>query len=219
MKNYKAKTNMRESEMARIRRMAGLVVLAWAAAVSGAGASIDNPEQVIRQVADRLLERVRGEDLHKSDERARLEGVVREEVFPHFDFLRMAKHILGKKNWTQASEEQRDQFVEEFSHLLLRTYASAIGAIGDRGIEYHAQDFSPDGKKAMVKTRVVSADGESLAIDYRLVNGSEMRWRVYDVTIDGISLIRTYRGEYASIIQKSGLPGLIEQLEKKNMGG
>lgn len=205
--------------MARLRQIAFLCLISGLLGISAANANIESPEQVIKRVTDQLLSRIRAEGLDKTEDQKRMRSLVREEVFPHFDFVRMSRYILGKESWTGASQEERQRFVDEFANLLLRTYASAMSAVSDRAIEYQPVEEDQDANKAEVKTVVVSADGESLPIDYRLMAGDDDKWKVYDVSIDGISLIRTYRGEYAGILKKSGLIGLTDLLVAKNLDG
>ncbi|MCG2634660.1 MAG: ABC transporter substrate-binding protein [Gammaproteobacteria bacterium] len=176
----------------------------------------DAPLAVVQQTAERVLQELAVEgDRYRADESA-LYAMVRELVFPHFDFERTAQWVLGRY-WRGATEQQQHRFVEEFSTLMLRTYAQALREYDDETIHYLPLVMEPGAKRVTVQTEILRRAGPKIPIDYRLIDRGE-GWRVYDVVIENVSLVITYRSEYAGVIESKGLDGLIEMLAERNQG-
>jgi phospholipid transport system substrate-binding protein len=172
----------------------------------------DDPSAVVRDTAERVLQELRTNRDRYQDDQA-LFQMVRGVVFPRLDRERTAQWVLGA-NWRTATPEQRERFIEEFSNLLLRTYGTALR-------QYHGEtlNFLPaqmeGSDRATVRTEIVRPDGPKVSVDYLLTNRSG-EWKVYDVIIENVSLVVTYRSEYAAIIKRDGMDGLLKQLAERN---
>jgi len=119
------------------------------------------------------------------------------------------------RHWRGATAEQRQQFEDEFSRLMLRTYALALRSYDNETIEYLPLVMKPGSKKVMVKTKLVRDDGSKVTVDYRLIL-REDGWKVYDVVIENVSMVITYRSEYSGIIESQGLDVLTQKLSERN---
>ncbi|HCC81318.1 MAG TPA: toluene tolerance protein, partial [Methylophaga sp.] len=141
--------------------------------------------------------------------------LVQDILFPHFDFERMAKLALGR-SWRDASAEQQAQFVEEFRLLLVRTYATAMLEYTNEEIRF--LPFRDDLKKGRVDVpmEVVQPNGPSVPMALSLYKNKNDEWKVYDVKIEGISLVTNYRSSFNRDIRTSGMDALIENLAKRN---
>lgn len=180
---------------------------AWAAAASA--------EEVVRQTTDQVTARLKAQKPELEAHPERIYGLIQELVVPHFDFASMSKWILGRA-WSGATSEQRDQFIAQFRTLLVRTYAKALLEYSSEAIRFMPTEQNPESNLVMVKTEVAqSGGGAPIPINYRL-HVTDGNWKVVDVTVDGVSLISTYRGSFASEIQKSGLDTLISKLVERN---
>ena len=171
-------------------------------------------DELIRQAAEVLLEDIRQNKALYADDPSGLYARVRQEVLPHFDFPRISGYVLGNA-WKQATREHQQSFEEEFSTLMLRTYGSALLAYQDGRIEFAPIKAASDATMVTVKTRVHGTDGSITPILYRMGNQTG-RWKVLDVRVDGVSLIKTYRSEYGSIVKRQGLGVLIAALVDRN---
>ena len=136
-------------------------------------------------------------------------------INPHVDFDRVAILVLGQ-NWKKATPDQRIRFKQEFRMLLVRTYTTAFTEYSNWNIRYLPLDSDGSDKKVVVKTEVLQAGGQPVMVNYRMINdGTE--WKVYDVLIEGISLLQNYRTSFASDLEQNGsLDQLIDQLVKRN---
>ena len=165
--------------------------------------------------AEEVLARVTSEREELDANPGRIYGLVDDVVIPHFDFVSMSKWVLGKKSWRGASESQRQEFIDEFRTLLVRTYAKALLEYANQEIEYLPEESNPNSNLVVIKTKIPQAGTSPVPIDYRMhVSGGE--WKVVDIVVDGVSLILTYRGSFASEIRKNGLDALISKLSQRN---
>lgn len=198
-----------------LRQSIALVLFALLGVLPVSVQASQDAQALIRETADEVLTELReNDDLYQRDPAA-LEAMMRRVVVPRFDMDRITRWILGN-SWQGTTEVERSGFQDAFTALLLRTYATALREFdGDQAITYLPVEPSASGSWVTVPTRLRTAKGESIAIDYRLgeVDGN---WRVLDVQIDGISLVRTYRQEYAGIIARDGVDGLIDMLRTRN---
>lgn len=172
-------------------------------------------EDVIRDTADRVIERLTAQRTELEQHPEKIYSLINELVIPHFDFVSMSKWVLGKTNWKNANGNQQDQFVSEFRTLLVRTYAKALLEYSEQEINYLPVENDPNTNIVMVKTEIQQPGAKSVPINYTMhVSGGS--WKVIDVVVDGISLVATYRGSFATEIRENGLDALIRQLEERN---
>lgn len=189
------------------------LLLVGALAVSVAFAAM-SPQELVKQTSKRMIDALQHEktDLKKNPQR--VTQLVNEIVLPHFDFARMSKLALGRY-WRRADEKQQQEFTDQFRALLVRTYRSALTEYRDQTISFLPFNDNPDSGDVTVKTEVEQPGGSTIPIDYRLrLVGGE--WKVYDVIIDGVSLVINYRSSFSSEIRQSGIDGLIDKLRKRN---
>jgi len=204
------------AEKTHMNKTISLISCLWLVLIfNTAQATIQTAEEVVMSTADAVLARLTTEREALDADPGKIYGLVNEIVIPHFDFISMSKWVLGKKNWRGASEAQRDEFVSEFRTLLIRTYAKALLEYSDEEIEYLPVEENPDSSLIVVRTRISQSGSTAVPIDYRMhISGGE--WKVVDLVVDGVSLISTYRGSFASQIKRDGLDSLISKLSQRN---
>jgi phospholipid transport system substrate-binding protein len=122
----------------------------------------------------------------------------------------MSQGILAT-NWKKASKEERQRFQDLFSELIESTYRDQVDTYNNEEVRYLSEKIK--GRKAEVETVVVTANAE-IPVNYKLVNKGD-GWHAYDIRVEGVSLIRTYRDSYREIVKKEGISGLLAQMEKK----
>jgi phospholipid transport system substrate-binding protein len=194
-------------------RAIGWVLVMWLAG-GGSAWAIQSPQDMVQQTADKMVSKLREERQVIDQHPGRIYDLVNEIVLPHFDFERMSSWVLGKY-WRSASSAQRNRFVEEFRSLLVRTYAKSLSSYSDNKISYLPFRDSPGKNDVKVRTEVDQPGGFPIPIDYSLyLKGDE--WKVYDVTIDGVSLVTNYRTTFANQIRQDGLDKLIATLADRN---
>lgn len=191
----------------------GAIVLVVVAAVGlgvvpgYAGAPTDSMKVTI----DEVLHIVREKELkqpEKADERRHL---LEKVVAARFDYMEMSRRALGAP-WNQLTDQQKQEFVDLFRTLLTNSYADKIETYSGEGVQYLNERTEKE--YAEVRTKVLSGKTE-IPLDYRLINRAD-DWRVYDVIVDGVSLVNNYRGQFTKIIRASSYSDLVDQLRKKS---
>ena len=179
-----------------------------------AQAAVETPDSIIKQTADAVIERIKSQRSVLDADPSKIYAVVDELVIPHYDFVSMSKWVLGK-NWKTASEEQRSNFITQFQTLLVRTYARALLEYSGQEIKYYPVEINQKSKLALVKTEMTSDGAQPFPVAYRMHQKNET-WKVVDVTVDGVSLVSTYRGSFTTQIKKHGFDALVKELTIKN---
>ena len=186
-----------------------VVTVIWGVVNAG-----QSPDLLVKETTDKVLNELTAnrEALHSDVNR--LYQMVDEIVLPHFDFSRMSKLVLGK-HWKKANTAQRRRFEKEFKSLLVRTYATALFEYTGQEIIYKPLHNKEGADRVVVKTEIVPNDGPNRPLHYALKKGKDGAWLVYDVSIDGISLVTNYRTAYGRIIESKGIDTLIVSLIEK----
>jgi phospholipid transport system substrate-binding protein len=195
-----------------------LLISLIAAAVPLAAFAQEAPDALVKRVSDELLQLVRNDkDLAAGNQRKVVE-VAEQKVLPHFDFERMTRLAVGR-NWQQASDAQKQALVKEFRTMLVRTYSSSLSAYRNQTIQVKPLQMGAQDKDTTVRTAVIQPGGPPIPIDYSMEKGDQGAWKVYDVVIDGASLVTTYRSSFNDQIQKGGIDGLVKTLQERNQSG
>jgi phospholipid transport system substrate-binding protein len=189
------------------RLLAGIVLVlatTWAAPLWAQPA----PDALVRSTVDRVLEVLRqNKSAHE------LRQLAEEIVLPHFDFERMTQLAVGRP-WQDADAAQRDALVKAFRRLLVNTYSVAL----DEGVKpaERVEVKRPQGgsDRTTVQTIAHRAGKPPLVVEYRLSRSADA-WKVYDVVVEGVSLVQTYRTSFSTEIGRSGIDGLIKTLEER----
>lgn len=171
-------------------------------------------EDLVRRINTELSSAFAARRDEIREDPSRAYQLVDEIAARHTDFPRIARLALGKQ-WRRASEEQRLRFVEEFRGMLLRTYATALTEHAGAPVTYHQSRVSSNGRTVLVRTQVPSGPDASLRVDYR-VGLREGQWMVYDVVVEGVSMVATYRSHFASTARRGGIDAVIEHLAESN---
>lgn len=173
------------------------------------------PREIVEGVVDELVDQMNTRRAELQADTSKLYAMVDQVVLPHFDFRRMSRLVLGK-NWKKASATQQDRFTEEFRDMLVRTYATAIFEYtGDESIEYKPTKHIGE-RRAEVDTDVTLADGLQVPVVYSFLKLKTGEWKLYNLTINGISLVMNYRTTYNDLIRSRGLDAVIQDLASKN---
>jgi phospholipid transport system substrate-binding protein len=203
-----------------MRRLIAAMVLALAAGGVPALAADSGQaaQQLVQETTDKVLDRLQAERESIKAEPRRVYGLVEALVLPHFDFEAMSRLVLAKY-WRDATPAQRGRFVELFRDLLVRTYSTALLEYTGQEVRYKPVHAGDDARRVKVPTEVVPPDGgPAIPIVYSLYD-KEGRWLVYDISIDGVSLLLNYRNTYTTEVRQKGIDALIARMEQHRNGG
>ncbi len=191
-------------------RVAGLALLLTGLNVLGAEAA---PDEVIRKTAEEVIAAIKADKGIQAGDRSKAYALIDQKVLPHFDFTRMTRLAVGR-NWNQASLDQQKQLVEEFRDLLVRTYASSLSQYKDQVLQIKGTENQPGDTEAVVHSVILPSGGQAIPIDYSMEKMGD-GWKVYDIRVDGVSLVTNYRSEFTDIVRRGGVDGLIKALDDK----
>ena len=193
------------------RRALGLVFAALALVAFAQGAWAATAADQVRSAIDRVLATVDNPALEGDGKIVERRAAVRNIANEIFDFSEIARRSLGR-HWLPLSEAQRTEFVGLFDDLLERSYISKIELYGGEKIMYSGERV--DGDLATVSTKIITKNGTEVPVDYRLFKHGD-RWMIYDINIEGISLVSNYRTQFNKIIQTNGYNSLVETMKSK----
>ena len=177
-------------------------------------AAEEAPDALVKRTTDEVLAIIKADKDLQSGNMAKVVQLAEAKVLPHFDFERMTRLAVGA-NWNKATPEQKQALVKEFRTMLVRTYSSSLSQYRNQTIEVKPTKVGAADKDAVVKTAVIQPGGPSIPIDYRMEK-EDSGWKVFDVVIDGASLVTTYRGTFNDQVQKGGIDGLLKTLQERN---
>ena len=189
----------------------GLSLLCFASASFAAEA----PDELVKRTAEDVLTIIKSDKDIQAGNQEKLFALTEEKILPNFKFDKVSRLVLGK-NWTKATPDQKTAFQSEFKSLLLRTYATALSKYKNQTIEYAPLRMADGATTASVKTSIVQSGGQPIAVNYTLEKQADATWKVYDIVIEGVSLVTNYRGQFAQEIRQNGLDSLIKKLANKN---
>ena len=178
---------------------------------SFAGAAVA-PTDELKTSIDSMLEVLRDKNMGQPDKKEERRSKISALIRDRFDFKEMARRSLAA-NWKKRSSEEKKEFVRIFSDLLQSSYIGKIEGYTDEKITYDKEVIKKEGKYAVVSTTIVTKD-VNIPIDYKLIFKKD-KWWVYDVVVEGVSFISTYRSQYAKVIKKESYVKLIEKMKTK----
>lgn len=173
------------------------------------------PEKLVRQTADEVLTVIKTRQPEFKEDPAKLFQLVDEKVLPHFDFERMTDLALGRYK-RKVKGNQKPELVKEFRQLLVRTYGKALLDYKDEVIAFLPMRGSLDKGDVTVRTEIEQKGGFPIPLNYELYLREDNSWKVYDISVDNISLVTNYRSSFARKIKKDGVDGLINSLRSRN---
>ncbi|WP_306477010.1 phospholipid-binding protein MlaC [Methyloversatilis sp.] len=196
------------------KRIFQLFLLSFALSAGAQANVAKTPDTLVKEVTEEVLNTLRTDAAIKAGDKKRAAELVETQVIPHFNFSRMTQLAMGRE-WANASDEQKGQLITEFRTLLVRTYSNALTSYKNETVEFDPFRMTPEQTDVTVKTKVVRAGGRPIPIDYALEKKGE-GWKVYDVSVAGVSLVTNYRETFASEIRAGGVDGLVKSLRSKN---
>jgi len=194
-----------------------LAGLALGAATSSRALAVEAPDKQIEKLSAEVLSRIKADPEIRSGNLERISQFVDEMVMPSVDFQRMTALSVGR-GWREATAEQRDELIEQFRTLLLRTYSGALSEVRDQSIRMKPLRADPADKDVIVRSEVIGQGTEPIQLDYRMRRTDE-NWKIYDINVLGVWLVETYRSQFGPIISQGGIQGLIDSLRERNSRG
>ena len=197
--------------------MKKLLAFLGAAALAGAAWAQQQlgPDQLVQKITDEVLAAIKSDKQLAAGDKQKAVKLAEEKVLPYIDFEQATRLAVGRA-WREATPEQRKRLVTEFRNMLVRTYSNAIQAYEGQTLKVLPARGKQDPEETVVRTQFVRAGGQPLPIDFTMHQKDNV-WKVYDITVEGVSLVMTYRSEFDAIVKQEGIDGLIKRLASKNI--
>ena len=194
--------------------MKKLIVFAFGMLLGTFALAQEAPDVLVKQVTEEVLEIVRKDKDIQNGNAKKAIDLVDAKVIPHFNFQHMTALAVGK-DWRKASPQQQQQLTAEFKTLLVRTYSNALTSYKNQKVVYKPFKMNPGDTEAVVHTEVQQPGNKPVQLDYSLEK-LDAGWKVYDVSVAGISLVTNYRDQFGQEVRNSGIDGLIKAIATKN---
>jgi phospholipid transport system substrate-binding protein len=196
---------------------AAALVIGWLSITSVAYASVQSdPVGLLKYIADNMINELRSNQATLKTKPAVVYSLAYKYVVPYADLPEMSKRVLPPRVWNGATTEQRAEFEKEFTRLVIRTYASALTSYKDQAVHFFPVRHGM-GNSVEVKSEITSSSSPAINVSYRLLQ-SGGQWKLYDMSVEGVSLISSFRSQFADILANGNMNSLLSRLTQHNSG-
>ena len=172
------------------------------------------PEALVKKITDDVMAAIKSDKELAAGDRQKAVKLAEEKILPYVDFEEATRLAVGR-GWKEASPEQRKKLVAEFRSMLVRTYSNAIGTYEGQTMKVLPSRVKPSDDEATVRNQFLRPGGKPVLIDYSM-RKTDQGWKIYDIVVEGVSLVLTYRSEFDAVVKQEGVDGLIKRLGAKN---
>ncbi len=181
-----------------------------------ASCAAQSPVSMLNSTTDQLLSQLKANPSKTKNDPDFVYGLVRKLVLPNVDVTGMARSALGRTYWNQATPAQQQTFTKEFTTLMVQTYGSALSAYSDEQVKYYPTRGSLSGQQfTQVKSAIMRSDGPPINMYYSLVRKNN-QWLVYDISIDGVSILRSFQSQFKSQVGELGMTAFLKKFAAHN---
>ena len=186
--------------------------------ISVAGANQGNPVALLQYIADNMVDQLKANKATLKSKPQIVFKLAYQYVVPYADLAEMSRRVLPPAVWNGATPSQRVQFQKQFTTLLIRTYASALTSYQDQVVQFFPIRGNYQSERTVeVRSEIVSSSASPISVSYRLIHVGSV-WRLYDMSVEGVSLIESFRSQFADILSTGDIQKLIDRLAGHNKG-
>jgi phospholipid transport system substrate-binding protein len=189
-------------------------LMLWMAIALPVSAQDSEPEALVKKITEEVLAALKSDKQLAAGDRQKAVKLAEEKILPHVDFEEATRLAVGR-GWKEASPEQRKKLIAEFRNMLVRTYSNAIGTYEGQTMKVQPSRVKPGDAEATVRNQFIRPGGKPVLIDYSM-RKTDAGWKIYDIVVEGVSLVLTYRSEFDAVVKQEGVDGLIKRLGQKN---
>jgi phospholipid transport system substrate-binding protein len=181
---------------------------------AGVAAQDAKPDELVKKVTDDVMAAIKSDKQLAAGDKQKALKLAEEKIIPHVDFEEATRLAVGRA-WRTASKEQQQQLVTEFRRMLVRTYSNAISAYEGQTVKVLPLRMKADDTDVTVHNQYIRPGAKPVQLDYQMRKvGND--WKIYDIIVEGVSLVLTYRSEFDSVVKQQGIDGLIKTIAQKN---
>jgi phospholipid transport system substrate-binding protein len=172
------------------------------------------PEDLVKKITQDVLDTIKSDKQLAAGDKQKALKLAEEKILPHVDFEEATRLAVGR-SWSQASPEQKKRLVDEFRRMLVRTYSSAISAYEGQTMKVMPVRMKPGDTEVTVRNQYIRPGGKPVQLDYTM-HKTDSGWKIYDIVVEGVSLVLTYRSEFDAVVKQEGIDGLIKRMAAKS---
>jgi len=173
------------------------------------------PDQLVQKVTEEVLASIKNDKQLAAGDKSKALKLAEEKVLPHIDFDRAVRLAVGRA-WQQATPEQQKQLSTEFRRMLVRIYSNAIEPYQGQTLKVlPSRGGKQDPEDTTVRAQFIRAGGQPLPLEFH-ARKTDSGWKIFDIVVEGVSLVLTYRSEFDAVVKQQGVDGLIKALAQKN---
>lgn len=174
-----------------------------------------SPMPMLQQATDQMLAELKTMAVKKDQDKKYLKGIVKNLLLPKVDQKAMARSVVGRSHWVKATIEQQEAFTREFMQMIIHIYADALAAYDDQKVRFLPVRQNDRSRQVQVKSLIEHAHGPTIEVTYSVVRKHD-GWRVTDFSVDGISMVQSYRSQFSQVLADKGISGLLERVKDHN---
>lgn len=172
------------------------------------------PLAILKQTSAQMLSALKQNKASLKTDPKVIYHIVNTVLLPHIDLDTMSRSVVGRNAWVSATPAQREEFKELFTHQVTKTYSAALSSYRDEQVKFFPIRGGITGNRIQIQSEIMRSNGQKIPVSYRLVdlNGN---WKVYDFSVEGVSIVSSYRSQFASVLSEKGLPGLLTEMHRR----
>ncbi len=175
-----------------------------------------SPVPMLEQTANDIISTLKENKSSLKSDPNIIYGAVEKHLLPIVDVAGMSRSVLGRQAWNKASTAQRAQFSQAFTRLVIRTYSSPLAQYSDETVQFLPVRGALNTRFMRVNSLIVRSQGQNIPLTYSLVDKNG-QWRIYDISVEGVSLLQSFRSQFAQALQNSSIDELIKQMQQKQI--
>ncbi|MFJ1268137.1 phospholipid-binding protein MlaC [Legionella lytica] len=176
----------------------------------------NSPVPMLEQTANQIIATLKENKTNLKSNPGIIYTAVEKHLLPIVDVAGMSRSVLGRQAWMKASASQREQFSKEFTRLVIRTYSSPLAQYSDESVQFLPLRAAANSRFLRVNSVIVRSEGQNIPLTYSLVDKNG-QWKIYDISVEGVSLLQSFRSQFAQVLQNSSMDEVIKQMQHKQL--
>lgn len=191
-----------------------LLALSWSVFVLADSVQDQAPIAMLKDASAQMMSALKNNKASLKNNPSLMYQTVKRILLPHIDLESMSRSVVGRTYWMQATPEQKNQFKDLFTRQVVQTYSTALSSYTDERIDFYPIRGGITGPRVQVDSVIIRDNGQNIPVSYRLIKQGN-QWKVYDFSVEGISLVQSYNSQFAGDLQQSGVAGLITKMQQR----
>lgn len=175
-----------------------------------------SPVPMLEQAANEIIATLKENKSRLKNNPNIIYTAVESHLLPNVDLAGMSRSVLGRQAWMKATPSERTRFSQAFTRLVIRTYAAPLAEYSDETVQFLPLRGALNGKFIRVNSVIVRTEGQNIPLSYSLVS-KDGKWKIYDISVEGVSLLQSFRSQFSQVLQNSNMSEVIKQMEEKQL--